>query len=404
MAIKQIQNLLRVLIMGLLLWLPLVSKAAQFDYDLGIRAEDINFASQKFITGQKMRVYVTVYNFGNKDSMGFVSIYQGAELLGESQPISLKATGFADEVFIDFIVPAGSFNLMAAIRGTAPQDQNILNNEAMTPLITPIADGDGDGVPDTNDNCKAVANADQKNNDGDVLGDICDDDDDNDGIPDAQENAMGTNSMNPDSDGDGLIDSKDKSPLKFDPSKLAEAPVKTVKPIEPAPKPATVKKEQAEAAPVVPASQASNKDSAKNTSQASIGNQEEKSSVQKGGKREFNLPLKIVTANFEKRGWGNYAFLAEAMGGIGEYQYEWWFGDGKTAQGQNVIHKFKKPDDYLVKLTIKSGANQEVKTELPISFSFWSMANPKFWILLGFLVAMTGALIVMSWKPKDGNE
>ena len=37
------------------------------------------------------------------------------------------------------------------------------------------------GTLDGADNCPLTANADQANNDGDAMGDLCDDDDDNDG-------------------------------------------------------------------------------------------------------------------------------------------------------------------------------------------------------------------------------
>jgi hypothetical protein len=41
-------------------------------------------------------------------------------------------------------------------------------------LAEPLADGDGDGVPDVYDNCPEVANPDQNDADGDGLGDACD--------------------------------------------------------------------------------------------------------------------------------------------------------------------------------------------------------------------------------------
>lgn len=46
-------------------------------------------------------------------------------------------------------------------------------------------DTDGDGVPDTVDNCPSIANPDQVDYDGDLQGDACDPDDDNDGWLDA---------------------------------------------------------------------------------------------------------------------------------------------------------------------------------------------------------------------------
>jgi len=48
-------------------------------------------------------------------------------------------------------------------------------------------DADTDGALDVRDNCRGLANPDQRNSDGDPAGDACDPDDDNDGIPDDQD-------------------------------------------------------------------------------------------------------------------------------------------------------------------------------------------------------------------------
>ncbi|KKU11982.1 MAG: hypothetical protein UX17_C0062G0003 [Parcubacteria group bacterium GW2011_GWC2_45_7] len=199
--------------------------AAAFEYDLGIRPEDLTIlpAPSQLVSGQRARIYATAHNFGSHDTVGVISFYQGPTLIGESQPISVRATGFADEVFIDFIVPSGSFNILAKIRDTSPADQNPANDEAVTTLITPLADRDGDSRPDEQDNCPDVANRDQANNDGDSMGDACDPDDDNDGLSDIDELARGTNTKNPDTDGDGVGDARDTRPLSPDISPLARA-------------------------------------------------------------------------------------------------------------------------------------------------------------------------------------
>jgi len=92
--------------------------------------------------------------------------------------------------------------------------------------VSGTGDSDGDGVPDTLDNCPAVYNPDQTNTDGqrrpngaqvdgdwasnpaqDKLGDACDPDDDNDGLPDTSENeSVCPFRLVGDSDGDRVLD------------------------------------------------------------------------------------------------------------------------------------------------------------------------------------------------------
>lgn len=68
-------------------------------------------------------------------------------------------------------------------------------------------DTDGDGVLDNVDNCKTASNANQKNKDGDALGDACDDDIDGDGKLNAADNCpLVVNADQKDSDGDGTGD------------------------------------------------------------------------------------------------------------------------------------------------------------------------------------------------------
>ncbi len=113
--------------------------------------------------------------------------------------------------------------------GLTAADAEEISSQASAPLtyaVSPSADQDADGVPDSADNCPSVPNADQANtplgpiDNGpditgddttnpyeDAVGDACDDDADNDGLPDAQE----SDSACPfrlvrDSDGDGSLD------------------------------------------------------------------------------------------------------------------------------------------------------------------------------------------------------
>ncbi len=69
----------------------------------------------------------------------------------------------------------------------------------------PLSDIDGDGIEDASDNCINDSNAEQKNNDLDSAGDVCDPDDDNDGIPDEFEIANGLDAFDA-TDAEGDLD------------------------------------------------------------------------------------------------------------------------------------------------------------------------------------------------------
>ncbi len=77
-------------------------------------------------------------------------------------------------------------------------------------------DLDGDGVDDSEDNCPDVANEGQLDLDRDGQGDACDPDPDGDGLDDAAEDALGTDPLRRDSDGDGVSDGADTCPLDAD--------------------------------------------------------------------------------------------------------------------------------------------------------------------------------------------
>ncbi len=80
-------------------------------------------------------------------------------------------------------------------------------------------DDDNDGVLDVDDNCPLVENTDQENNDGDEWGDLCDDDDDNDGVLDVDDNCpLIVNANQADGDGDDYGDLCDNCPTVFNPA------------------------------------------------------------------------------------------------------------------------------------------------------------------------------------------
>ena len=93
-------------------------------------------------------------------------------------------------------------------------------------------DTDGDGILNADDNCPFVASDNQNDNDDDGLGDICDDDDDDDGVLDVDDNCPFTanadqndndndglgDACDDDDDGDGILNADDNCPLIANPN------------------------------------------------------------------------------------------------------------------------------------------------------------------------------------------
>ena len=92
--------------------------------------------------------------------------------------------GILDMVDCDPFDGSIAFSVGDACDDGNPATMNDIVNANCVCQGTAPADADGDGVADPDDNCPMVSNADQSDNDGNGLGDVCDDDVDGDGVAD----------------------------------------------------------------------------------------------------------------------------------------------------------------------------------------------------------------------------
>jgi len=92
----------------------------------------------------------------------FVACYQVSALL-------VKASDGLTPGYDDTSNPGSEYKLWIS------QDPTFPNNRSKTDnfKVLPLADTDGDGVPDVNDNCPGVSNPDQTDSDGNGVGDAC---------------------------------------------------------------------------------------------------------------------------------------------------------------------------------------------------------------------------------------
>ncbi|MEL7449846.1 MAG: S8 family serine peptidase [Pseudomonadota bacterium] len=153
-----------------------------------------------------------------------------ANTIGVENPTGTAGTQYtgplSDGLMIcyDFVGPSVEPTILSyQLRAGASADgdiehelYNIVDNpgsrEVRTTAMTTVvqADSDGDGVFNAQDNCSAIANADQRDTDGDGYGNLCDADFNQDGVVNFSDvgilrERFGTDDPDADLDGDGIV-------------------------------------------------------------------------------------------------------------------------------------------------------------------------------------------------------
>lgn len=360
-------------------------ESTSYDYDLGINSKDIFFNKpiDELVEKQPVRIYAGIRNYGNKDVSASVIFLNGATVIKESQVVSVRAGGAVDEVYVDWIVPSGTFNILAQIKNQDPQDQNPSNDSALTKLITPLKDTDGDSLPD-----------------------IKDPDDDNDGVPDDLEIVNNTDPLLIDSDNDGVNDKDDVYPTDPTKSKLVvvtSPPVVTPEPvIDQVTNLMEVKKEVTETVTPKPSVK-----QVKNSKPEPVVEEKKIEYTTEAFQELQTMPgfelLSEVQIDKKELGWGRYNFSFTTN--VPDIQpndliFEWDFGDGVTSK-VNGEHKFLRSGTYYVKLRVVGPWGNNISDVEIVNVPFWSIGNLTMWGCVVFLLISLLVLIFIGRGKKD---
>jgi Thrombospondin type 3 repeat len=101
-----------------------------------------------------------------------VTINKPAAVTASPPSVQFTSCGTNQPVVFSSSTP-GSYSITVSVSDGGAGTYNV-NPAAFTLHVTAPPDADGDGVPDSSDNCPNVSNADQADNDHDGIGNICD--------------------------------------------------------------------------------------------------------------------------------------------------------------------------------------------------------------------------------------
>jgi hypothetical protein len=348
--------------------------------DLSISAGNIRFSEEVLYAGETVRLYATVKNYSETDIAAKVVFYQGAVLIGGSQTVSVLAGGGSDDVYVDYMVPKGTFNIRAVIQGQTPEDTNAANDEAITGLFTSVSDSDQDGVIDEEDNCPETQNADQQDRDNDGRGDVCDDDRDGDGV---------TN------DRDAYPDDDTRTTRPIAQEEVKEEVTQPAQAIEP--EPAAV---QQTPEPVNDEQPVAREETVVTDTQLPAPPQ--------GSPGIFGFGTLSISpyAQFSYRriDWRTYEFTALPSVGQGEVTYAWDFGDGATSVQSTLVHAFPDAGQYTVTLAVIDEAGTMVSDAQVFDISFFHLHNPWIQATLAALFFILLGLIWFLVRLKESKE
>jgi len=129
----------RIIIVGLACLCFVPAANAKPMPDLGFESSGIILSKpvDELVKGERVTVYVSLYNHGSVDATGYLVVEQGPIIVA-TEEISLAAGSARRQYSFSYTVPNGSFNLMAKLLQVVPADKNSSDNQVLSPVFLPL--------------------------------------------------------------------------------------------------------------------------------------------------------------------------------------------------------------------------------------------------------------------------
>ena len=170
--------------------------ASALSIPAGVLKDQIWFSKDPFFVGDTISIFTFVFNSSDYRLSGTMVLSDGTTTI-DKKTFTVLPSGGSQVISFPWTVTRGQHNFIAKI------SENQLDKVSGGVVDTPISTTQTVSV-------KRFADLDT---DHDGIGNLTDTDDDGDGLSDILEKKLGTDPLNPDTDGDGILDGKDPHPL-----------------------------------------------------------------------------------------------------------------------------------------------------------------------------------------------
>lgn len=126
--------------------------------DLSMKEDSITLSKSDILSGENVRIYARVFNYGDVDVFGYIVFLIGEKEIGSPQVVSIRQDSY-DDVFVDWKPQPGIYNIQARITNTNPNDENLDNNQAIRKNIFVDSDSNNNSIGDSkeqNSNIQSV--------------------------------------------------------------------------------------------------------------------------------------------------------------------------------------------------------------------------------------------------------